>query len=143
MKIFIDTSALIKLYFNEEDTSKLDRFFAENIITEIFISELTKIEFSSAIYKKIRTNNLKLQNANDILDAFAADENKYHFILIGREIINESQKLIEKYGIKGLRSLDAIQLSSACIVKNLVDFAISGDKLLNEFLIAEQIQILV
>jgi uncharacterized protein len=80
------------------------------------------------------------QNAKDILDAFVADENKYNVILIDRAIIDSSQMLIQKYGISGLRSLDAIQLASACSVKSLIDLAISGDKLLNSFLSTEQIK---
>lgn len=142
MKIFIDTSSLIKLYFQEEGTSVLDQLFIDNVITEIFISEITKIEFFSAIYKKVRTKDLLLQNANDIITAFEADEIKYSFILIDSQIINSSKKLVEKYGLKGLRSLDAIQLACACSVKYIVTYALSGDKLLNEFLTAERVGIL-
>lgn len=141
MKIFIDTSALIKLYFNEEDTPRLDKFFSENIITEISISELTKIEFYSAIYKKLRAKDLQPQNANDILSAFVADEAKYKVVLIDSEIVRDSQKLIEKYGVNGLRSLDAIQLASACNLRANLDYALSGDKLLNQFLLDEGIKI--
>lgn len=141
MKIFIDTSALIKLYFNEEDTPRLDKLFSENIITEISISELTKIEFFSAIYKKLRTKDLQSQNANDILSAFVADETKYKVVLIDSEIVRNSQKLIEKYGVIGLRSLDAIQLASACSLRGNLDYALSGDKLLNQFLLDEGIKI--
>jgi len=141
VKIFIDTSALIKLYFNEEDTPRLDKFFSENIITEISISELTKIEFYSAIYKKLRAKDLQPQNANDILSAFVADEAKYKVVLIDSEIVRDSQKLIEKYGVNGLRSLDAIQLASACNLRANLDYALSGDKLLNQFLLDEGIKI--
>ena len=141
MKIFIDTSALIKLYFNEEDTPRLDKFFSENIITEISMSELTKIEFYSAIYKKLRAKDLQPQNANDILSAFVADEAKYKVVLIDSEIVRDSQKLIEKYGVNGLRSLDAIQLASACNLRANLDYALSGDKLLNQFLLDEGIKI--
>jgi len=142
VKIFLDTSSLIKLYYREQGTSDIDKLLTENTITDIFISEITKTEFFSAVYKKLRTKDLLLQNAKDILDAFVVDENKYNVILINREIIDLSQKLLEKYGISGLRSLDAIQLASACSVKSLIDLAISGDKLLNSFLSAEQIAIL-
>ncbi|HEY8783671.1 MAG TPA: type II toxin-antitoxin system VapC family toxin [Mucilaginibacter sp.] len=141
MKIFLDTSSLIKLYFKEEGTSKLDQLFVENIITEIYISEITKVEFFSAIYKKLRTGDLQLANVNDIINAFTADEHNYSIILIDREIVNFSQKLIEKYGVKGLRSLDAIQFASAYSVRNAIDFAISDDKLLNTFLLSEGMRI--
>jgi predicted nucleic acid-binding protein len=141
VKVFLDTSSLIKLYYKEEGTSKLDKLFIENVITEIYISEITKIEFFSAIYKKLRTGNLQIENVNDLINAFTADEHNYSIILIDREIVSFSQKLIEKYGIKGLRSLDAIQFASAYNVREAIDFAISDDKLLNTFLLSEGIQI--
>lgn len=141
MKVFLDTSSLIKLYFNEEGTSDLDKIFADNIITEIFVSEITKTEFFSAIYKKLRTKELLPHNADAILDAFAADEHKFKFDLIDRGIISTSQMFIKKYGADGLRSLDAIQLASAYGLRNSIDLAVSHDKLLNTFLLSEKIQI--
>jgi predicted nucleic acid-binding protein len=142
VKIFLDTSSLIKLYHNEEGTDKLDKIFVDNVVTEIFISEIAKTEFFSAIYKKLRTKELLLQRAIDILEAFAFDEGKYTFILINSDIINASQKLIEKYGVGGLRALDSIQLASACTIGNSIDMAISGDKLLNSFFLTEGIRTL-
>lgn len=140
MRIFLDTSSVIKLYFKEQGTSNLDKVFTNNIITKIFISELTKVEFRSAIYKKIRTNTLTKQNAHDIIDAFAVDEENYTIVLINRDIINGAQSFLEKYGEKGLRTLDAIQLSSAVNVKNQINFAISDDKLLVDFFDSENIR---
>jgi len=140
VRIFLDTSSVIKLYFKEQGTSNLDKVFTNNIITKIFISELTKVEFRSAIYKKIRTNTLTKQNAHDIIDAFAVDEENYTIVLINRDIINGAQSFLEKYGEKGLRTLDAIQLSSAVNVKNQINFAISDDKLLVDFFDSENIR---
>ena len=88
MKIFLDTSSLIKLYHYEEGTDTLDKIFVDNVITEIFVSEIAKTEFFSAIYKKLRTKELFLQRSNDILNAFTFDEPRYTFILIDRDIIN-------------------------------------------------------
>lgn len=141
MKIFLDTSSLIKLYYKEEGTSSLDKIFAENIISEIFISEITKVEFVSAIYKKLRTRNLHQQNVNDILNAFISDEHNYSIVLMSSEIIDISQSLIKKYGIAGLRSLDAMQLASVCSIKSQIELAITSDKLLNDFLISENIKV--
>ncbi|HEY4324802.1 MAG TPA: type II toxin-antitoxin system VapC family toxin [Mucilaginibacter sp.] len=140
MRIFLDTSSLIKLYFKEQGTSNLDKVLTDNIITKIFISELTKVEFRSAIYKKIRKNTLTRQNASDIIDAFAADEKNYTVILTSQDIITGAQNFIEKYGERGLRTLDAIQLSTAFSVKIQIDFAISDDKLLVNFFDSENIR---
>jgi predicted nucleic acid-binding protein len=141
VKIFLDTSSLIKLYYKEEGTSNLDKIFTKNIISEIFISEITKVEFFSAIYKKLRTKHLHQQNVNDILNAFISDEPNYSIILMNSKIIDLSRLLIQKYGIAGLRSLDAMQLASACSIKNQIDIAVTNDKLLNDFLTSENLKV--
>jgi hypothetical protein len=64
-------------------------------------------------------------------------------ILTNGDIIGNSQKLISKYGLSGLRTLDAIQLSSAVSIKHLINGAVSADKLLNDFLKAEGINVLL
>ena len=55
MKIYIDTSSLVKLYHAEPGTELIDKVFEQNSITEIYLSTITKIEFNSAITKKVRT----------------------------------------------------------------------------------------
>lgn len=142
MKLFLDTSSLIKLYYKENGTERLDEIFNQYLIQEIFLSVISITEFYSAIYKKVRTKDLTPQNANDILTSFIDDKSKYTFINIDDEVIKTSQMLLEKYGINGLRSLDAIQFASAYNVKDLIDNVISNDKLLNSFLISEGMKIL-
>ncbi len=46
MKIFLDTSSLFKLYHRETDTADLELVFSTIKITNIFLSEISKIEFS-------------------------------------------------------------------------------------------------
>lgn len=58
MRIFLDTCALFKLYHFEADTRLFENIFTENTITEVFLSELTKIEFSSTLWKKVRTKEI-------------------------------------------------------------------------------------
>ena len=46
MKIFLDTSLLFKLYHQETGTSELESVFAQEKITHIFLSEISKVEFT-------------------------------------------------------------------------------------------------
>jgi len=142
VRIFLDTSSLIKLYYIEDGTELLDKIFDQHPIDKIFLSEISLIEFYSAIYKKVRTNNLSLKNANDILTSFNNDKSKYTFVAIDSRLIEISQILLGKYGIKGLRSLDAIQFASVYSIKKIIDGAVSNDKLLNSFLTSEDINVL-
>lgn len=142
MKLFLDTSSLIKLYYKESGTERLDEIFNQYLIQDIFLSAISITEFYSAIYKKVRTKDLTSQNATDILTSFNSDQNKYSFINVDSEVIKTSQMLLGKYGVKGLRSLDAIQFASVYNAKDLIDSVVSDDKLFNSFLIAEGIKIL-
>ncbi len=49
MKIFLDTSSLFKLYHQETGTEELARVFSQFKITHVFLSEISKVEFSSTI----------------------------------------------------------------------------------------------
>ena len=47
MKIFLDTSSLIKLYFFEDGTIALENFISDNKIDFIFLSKISLLEFES------------------------------------------------------------------------------------------------
>jgi predicted nucleic acid-binding protein len=142
VKIYLDTSSLIKLYYKEVGTDHLDEILRNHPVEEIFLSEITITEFYSAIYKKVRNKDAFLKNANDILTSFNQDKPTYTFIPVDIEIIKISQLLIEKYGIKGLRSLDAIQFATIYNNRAIIDHVISADNLLNTFFTLEGIKLL-
>ena len=134
MKVFLDTSSLIKLYHKENGTKELQSLFLESKIIQIFLSEITKVEFASTIWKKIRTKEVSLDNGILILNLFEEDLINYHFIMIDGLLIEQARKLMLSYGIEGLRTLDSIQLSTCVILKNEVDLFLTSDKLLNKLI---------
>lgn len=137
MKIFLDTSSLIKLYHREADTAELERVFSTVKITDIFLSEISKIEFTSAIWKKVRTKEIRRSEAQTTLNLFEADFKKYSFVVIDSIIIEQARMLASKYGIQGLRTLDSIQLSASLLLYQQVDMFFTADKLLKSFFEAE------
>ena len=58
MKIFLDTSSLFKLYHREVDTELLEQLFSTQKITDVFLSEISKIEFTSTVWKKVRMKEI-------------------------------------------------------------------------------------
>lgn len=80
MKIFLDTSSMFKLYHQKEGTAALENIFIENSITQIFLSEISKIEFSSVLYKKVRTKEISENQAQISLSLFQDDFKQFHFI---------------------------------------------------------------
>jgi len=143
MKIFLDTSSLVKLYHNEDGSEELIQLFQEQNIEAIFLSNIAKLEFSSAVYKKVRTRELSENEANELIQLFESDFSKYSFINCNNEIVEEANKLLKLYGANGLRSLDSIQLASMIKVKQEIDIAKSADVKLNAFITSEGIRILI
>ena len=139
MKLFLDTSSLIKLYHNETGTTELEELFIDIDITEVYLSEISKIEFSSTILKKVRTKEITKEEAVITLELFESDFEKYTFISIDSIIIEQSRLFISKYGIEGLRTLDSIQLSTAVYLIKQIDLFLTADKLLKLLFEAEHL----
>ncbi len=141
MKIFLDTSSLVKLYHNESGSEELIRLLEEQNIEAIFLSDIAKLEFSSAVYKKVRTRELSENDASELVQCFESDCSKYSFINCNNEIIEAANQLLKAYGTKGLRSLDSIQLASALKVKTKISLALSADEKLKAFISSKGIKI--
>jgi hypothetical protein len=101
---------------------------------------LAKVEFVSAIWKKVRTKDLTDGEAACIIDSFKHDYDNYSFIDINSGLVQVARDLIQKYGLKGLRTLDSIQLGSILKVKSELTFAITADKLLSELIELEGVK---
>ena len=130
MKLFLDTSSLIKLYHIEDGTVEIENLFIKFKVTDVFISELSKIEFTSAILKKVRTKEITETQGNTTIQFFESDFQKYKFVDLNQIILNNASQLIIKYGSQGLRTLDSIQLSTAIALIQNVNLFIAADKLL-------------
>ncbi|MFZ2452033.1 MAG: type II toxin-antitoxin system VapC family toxin [Methylovulum miyakonense] len=129
MKAFLDTSSLLKLYHQESDTEALSVALAE--VEVVYLSELARLEFCSAIWKKVRTQEINSEIAAAIIDCFNEDYEKFSWIKLDTQVINQGTALLNQYGTNGLRTLDAIQLSSALRLKANTDTAFfTHDKLL-------------
>lgn len=141
MKIFLDTSSLLKLYHYEQGTEMLDKLFDDFAVSKVYLSEIAKVEFDSAIWKKVRTGELIQEEARSLIDSFELDYDKYNFIELDSEIVNNAKNLILKHGIKGLRTLDSIQLSSALKVKSELSLFVTADDLLRHLAETENLYV--
>jgi uncharacterized protein len=141
MKIFLDTSSLFKLYHNEEGTKEIMDFFKSHKIEAIYIAEITKIEFSSVVWKKCRKNEINEDTAQTLVDKFNIDSKKFIIVEDNQELKRTAKYLIGKHWKKGLRTLDSIQLASALSVKLSINFMFTSDILLSDIAILEGVKI--
>jgi predicted nucleic acid-binding protein len=130
VKIFFDTSSLFKLYHKETGTAALEQLFIAVKITSIYLAEITKIEFSSTVWKKVRTKEITHLEAQTTIAHFENDFAKYSFVATDSIIIEQARILTSKYGNQGLRTLDSIQLSTAISLFQHADVFFTDDKLL-------------
>ncbi len=128
MNIFLDTSTLFKLYHEEEGTDEIDRFIKEHNVEHIFLSAITKIEFESVVWKKVRTKEIPKETAQQLIALFRADYDKFSFVEDHVEVKAIAISLLEKYGVRGLRTLDAIQFATAKYLEDIVSLHNTSDK---------------
>ncbi len=69
MKNFLDTSALVKL-FHEESGTRIVESIVNNQENEIWMLELVRLEFFSAICRRYRQNEISEDNFHTVLNDF-------------------------------------------------------------------------
>jgi len=139
--IYLDTSSIINIYHSEFDTERVLEILA-NDIDNIYLSELAKVEFNSAFWKKIRQGESTEEEGKEVINNFEDDYSKYEWVKVDLEILNSAKELIKKYGKDGLRTLDSIQLACAVFIKEKVDGHLTSDIALKEIFIKEGLIIL-
>ncbi len=141
MKAFLDTSSLIKLYHQEEGSDSITRAIS-NDVEEIFLSELAVLEFRSAIWKKTREKEIVEKAAIEVISCFHNDHDNFQWILLQSDIVESAAHLLMKYGRRGLRTLDSLQLAAALTIKGEECIFLTSDKLLRSLLEEEKLKVL-
>lgn len=121
MKAFIDTSSLVKKYFVEEGSGEFDDLM--DLITEIVISPTYRLEVNSAIERRLREKILAKKQALWLRIEVNKDIHYFSIVLWNDNLEQKAMELIQKYQLK---TLDSLQLASACLSKP--DFFVSSDK---------------
>lgn len=116
MNLFFDTSALVK-FFHEEIGTELVTQLINNPQNEVWISELTIVEFLSVIYRLYREKQIVNDELEEAINGFQKE--CYHFIVVPLNIviIEEAKDLLSVFGKDfSLRTLDALQFASCNLV---------------------------
>ncbi|MDD5092373.1 MAG: type II toxin-antitoxin system VapC family toxin [Candidatus Wallbacteria bacterium] len=118
MNFFIDTSALVKLFHTEEGSEKVVEI-VESPDNEIWISELTRAEFFSAIFRRYRNGEIKAEALTSIIDGFEKQISGFNVEPLSSSVVREAEQIIRKYGKKeGIRTLDALQAGSFTLISD-------------------------
>lgn len=116
MKFFFDTSALVKFFYVESGTELVTQIM-EHSLAEIWISDLARLEFTTALYRRYRNKSLdeiKLHTATTYFDKQLIS---FNIEPLNQLVIDEAGQLLKKYGKEyGLRTLDAFHLGTYSLI---------------------------
>jgi len=132
MNLFLDTSAIIKIYHKEKGTVEFSKYLSE--ISEellITISDITKIELHSALLKKYRIKEITHENLSEVFHLLDTDFQKFNVIAVDNIVKNIAIIMLDNLGEKySLKTLDSLQLASAIFFNNYckIDYFVSSDK---------------
>ncbi len=111
MIVFADSSALVKLYADEQDHQVVRRQGS------LVVSALARVEVPAAIWRKHRMGELDLPDAAILVAAFEADYHgsipdppRFGVVAVTTTVLETASRLV---GVHGLRAYDAVQLASA------------------------------
>jgi predicted nucleic acid-binding protein len=111
--IYLDSSALAKLYVPEPESDRLDSFLRGR--RDLLMSELAITEVLSAVARKRREGILSATQAFEIRDAILADAGSGSFsrLDLGPLVHREAERLLFNVESVALRTLDALHVALA------------------------------
>ena len=136
MDYFFDSSALMKRYANEIGSVWVENTLELASGNIIFVAEITQIEVTSAIFRKVRGNIITLADANLAFSKLQHDIQDEYFVIDWSSTILQNAINLAKTHF--LRGYDAVQLAFALEINKenlLLDFSritfVSADDKLN------------
>jgi predicted nucleic acid-binding protein len=112
MILYLDTSALVKRYFEERYSDEL--IFRWRKATEIVTSSVAYAETLASLYRKKREIPLEKEVIQRILEAFRLDWESFLRVEVTDELNDIIDRIIRRYPLRGF---DAIHLASAVLVR--------------------------
>lgn len=113
--VYLDTSALVKLYIEEEGTSQVIRLLSEAEGKRAVILDLAIIESRSAVRRREREGDISGAVADQILHRVEKDVSASFLVQpCTAGVLEEAARLIDQYP---LRAYDAIQLAGCLLVR--------------------------
>ena len=110
MRLFLDTSALLKRYVNEPGSDAVDQLF--EAADEIVLAPIARIEAYTALHRKQREGALADADFTAIRKELETDLPFFSVVPFGPELELQSLQLVSHWS---LRTLDAMQLAAGIL----------------------------
>ncbi len=108
---FLDTSAVVKRYFQEHGSAWVQSLTNPANSHTLVIAEITIVETAAAISARHRApGGISLQEHDDLISLFIGEcDTNYDLVSVTRDIVDQAARLTQ---IHRLRGYDAVQLAS-------------------------------
>ena len=114
---FLETSALVKLYVQEEGTERLLRIALPSAGNQLAILNIAQVEFHSAVRRRTRDGDIDEAVAAQVLGSFDADAVSRFITQAADEVVIDlACGLLANYP---LRAYDAIQLAGCLALRSI------------------------
>ena len=130
MNLFFDTSALVKFFHEEEGTDIVTDLILEQN-NEVWISELGRLEFISAVFRRFRNKELDEGQLNTAVGSFENQIAGFNIEPLGHAVLEQAELIIKKHGrMYGLKTLDALYLGTFSLISEKDwSFVVADDNL--------------
>ncbi len=129
MKLYIDSSALVKLYYPELESKKLSEWIIKQK-QPILFTQFHELEITNAFALKVFRNEISEESFNDLRDILEKDKAAGILDVVNpdwSDVLLESIKISKRSSAMiGTRSLDIIHVASADILN--CDTFLTNDK---------------
>ena len=112
--VYLDSSALAKLYVPEPESDSLDAFLRER--RDLMISELSITEVISAVARRRREGVLDSEKANEIRNTLLSDAKSFLRLDLSPAVHREAETLLLSAEKIPLRTLDALHIALARLI---------------------------
>lgn len=140
MILYLDTSALVKLYVDEEDAQRVRDAVTD--ATLIGTSEIAYVELRSAMARRYREGSLESTAYRRVLRDVETDWPRLFLVVVDSRLVRDAGNIAEQYR---LRAYDALHLASSLFFQTGVDEPVTfacHDKALEASAIAAKLQVL-
>ena len=108
MVLYLDTSSLVKLYVEEQDSSKVEEWVKSSRVTAT--SLIAYAEARAAFARRFREKAFSSREYGRLISFFNQDWDNYLIVRVTKELVRLAGDSTEKHALRGF---DAIHLSSA------------------------------
>jgi len=134
---FFDSSALVKRYLQEKGSETVVACLNE--ADQVIVSSVSKLECFSTFRRLLRERIMTQYAYDQIKGELVVDFNEFVITPFGNIVEELSAELI---GLRQLKTLDAIQLASALVHRDILDSFVVSDRKLKQAANTEGLKVL-